>query len=546
MITVCLTVYFNTFSNQLVWDDQDTITKNIYIRDYKNIPLFFTPYFWNELHPNPGQYRPLRTVSLSLDFRIWGLNPAGYHITNVLLHTFNVILVFCLVNIIVSKQNDGPGLKFLNLAFLTGLFFAIHPIHTESINFVKNRSDLLAFLFFLSSILLFIKALDATGCKRRGLLFLGAWALFIPAVFSKEMALTLPGVLALYVLCFHPAPGRKSALIHILPYGIIILGFFWFYLTFINPAGTPAPIGVYPHLLTIVKTAAIYFKMLLIPFPLIADREFNIPKALSSPDVIPSLLTILLVLAVFARSYRRSTIAFFAIGWILLTLTPAINLVYLVSRPIAEQRLYIPSLGFCLLLAYGIERISLRFRASGPAWPIVVCGVLAGTAIGLYSIITIHRNFEWQDELTFCAGSVAANPASIRMRYNLGNALSNAERYQAAIEQYQTALCMNPDYLEAHYNLGITYYETGQYDKAIRHYRAVLALAPDNIDAWNNMGVAFYDSGRLKEARACFEKTLKLAPNDIKARQNMKDVLVDLRRTGRIAGPFGNKELSKH
>ncbi len=546
---VCLALFSNTFTNELVWDDPEIITENVYIRDCKNIFLFFTPHYWNELHPDPSLYRPLRTISFTLDHALWGLNPTGYHITNVLLHVANVLLVFYLTTIITKTRNAGSSAGrsaqkgFLSPAFLTALLFAAHPIHTESINFVKNRSDLMAFLFFFLSALLFIKSFSAAGRKSRGIRIVGAWLLFVPAVLSKEIALTLPGVLVLYAVCFLPRPDRRTALAWIVPYGLMILIFFWTIQTFIAsvgplPAGPPMPRGVGQHLLTVVKTTGIYFKLLVLPFPLSADRAFIVPTGVSSPAVLASLLAVLFLLIVAARTYRRAPIVCFAIGWILLTLVPVSNLVFLVSRPIAEQRLYLPSFGFCLLIGYGIERLAcFGPQKGGRPWPILAGIALTVSIVALYAVATVQRNFQWRSNVAFCASTVAANPFSIRMRYNYGNALSDIGAYEEAIRQYQTALHMKSDYLEAHYNLGVTYYKIGHHDKAVHHYRAVLALEPDNIDALNNMGVAFYDSGRLKEALECFREVLRLSPDDVKAERNMKDVLADLDRLETSAEP---------
>jgi len=136
LMSVCLVLFFNTFANEFLWDDVTVVAENRYVRDRKNIPLFFTFHYWNELQPLIGQYRPVREASLAVDYSFWGLNPAGYRITNLLLHAVNVVLIFYLVSIIAGRgveaqREAGSGWRvFLGFPFLTALFFATHPIHT--------------------------------------------------------------------------------------------------------------------------------------------------------------------------------------------------------------------------------------------------------------------------------------------------------------------------------------------------------------------------------------------------------------------------------
>jgi hypothetical protein len=145
-------LYANTLDNSFfIWDDQNLIVQNGFIRDLSGIPFLFTPDYWQS-HPYSGQYRALRTVSFALDYHFWGLNPFGYHLTNVLLHCLNVLLIYWLAFRVLSfagpriparvpEKKDG---NFnLYAAFACALLFAAHPVHVESVAWVKNRSDIL-------------------------------------------------------------------------------------------------------------------------------------------------------------------------------------------------------------------------------------------------------------------------------------------------------------------------------------------------------------------------------------------------------------------
>jgi len=527
LAAIAAVVFGNTLGNELLWDDTALIRDNTFIRQWRNIPSFFTPRYWNEAHPFAGHYRPVRTVTFALDYSLWGLNPAGYHATNILLHVVNVLLIFYLARLMLGAAGPGRAGPAV-FPFLAALFFAVHPIHTESINFVKNRSELLALLFSLLSLLLFVRHFAPGRDWSRRARLAGAWFCLVPALLSKEAALTLPGVALWYAVCFFPGRALGRALVRVLPFGLIMLGYFWFTQTFIQPAtaaavGAPVPSGLMQQALTVVKTAGIYVKMLAAPFALNAEHAFAIPVSPLTPSVLLSLAVLALIAAGCLWLYRRERVAVFAVGWIFLTLLPASNLIYLASRPIAEQRLYIPSAGFCLLLGYGLARLWGRSGRTA-----VVAGLLTTIVAGLYAGVTVHRNTDWRDALTFYSKTLAANPNSARVQNDLGNALAEKRRYEKAVEHYQAALRLNPLYHDAHYNLGITFYEMGRYAEAIDHYRAFLRLAPENVDVLNNLGVALHDLGRLGEARDVLQQALVVAPEDVQAIRNMGSVLTDM------------------
>ncbi len=535
LILVTVAIFVNTLQNDFIWDDSFLIETNDYIRDLKNVPYFFTPGYWNAHHPFAGQYRPLRTVSLALDYHFWQTVPAGYRATNLLLHLINVILVFCLVAVLAGEGGGGrkepPGLPFA-----TALLFAAHPIHIESLNLVKNRSDLLALLFFLLSLLLYVNHYKARGRTTARLALIGGWMLFIPAILAKEMALTLPGVLVLYTLCFLPKTAWKGALARIVPYAVVVAAYFIFLEAFIRPAaplpaGVPVPMGPVQAVLTVIKTAGIYFKMLAVPYPLNAEHPFRLPVSVGEPAVVLSLLVLLMAGAGTVVSGRRRPLVCFALGWTMLTLLPAVNVVYLVSRPIAEQRLYIPSLGFCLLLAVGLLGLSRAMNRPREKGRAVTAGLLPVLVVVLlYAGLTVRRNREWRDDITFYSAAIAANPTSARMHNNLGIALNRIEQYDKAIDHYRTALRLDPANAKAHFNLGLTLYRTGQYEQAVDHYRTGLDLTRNKADpalvgVYTNWGAALIRTGENDRAVSVLRRALAIDPENTDAWYNLGEAL---------------------
>lgn len=542
MVVVSALVLGNTLANDFIWDDQFLITEHQAIQRYGNIPLFFTPHYWNAVHPYQGHYRPLRAVSFALDYVLWGLNPAGYHATNSALHIINVVLVFFVVSIIVESIADkgyekGARRKIpLHLPFLTALLFATHPVHSESINIIKNRSDLMAFSFFLLSLLLFVKHFSASARLSRRLLLIGSCFCCIPAILSKEMALTLPGVLALYVVCFLTGQDRGKALIKIIPYGIIIVIYLWFMHSFITPAvnaceGFPVPADITQHALTVIKTTVFYLRMLVVPYPLNIDHTFQIPKSAQEISVVFAFSLLLLTgITAFGAVFRQKII-FFSIGWTFLTIIPVANIIYLACRPIAEQRLYIPSLGVCLLLAFCLERLSnFRIGRLNKTGAVLISVLMTGAIVSLYAGMSVHRNLQWRNGISIYSDSLADNPANARIHFNLGVALYDARRYEEAVEHYRASLNLQPASVDAYYNLGIALYSLGYYEEAIKQYQNVLQLKPDHIDAHFNLGLAFYRTDSPEKAIRHYRIVLELEPDHIEALNNLGLLLNDVGR----------------
>lgn len=528
LLIVCLVIFSNTFSNAFIWDDPYLITENPSIRDLSNIPLFFRPYYWNVSHPSPGSqalYRPLRTTSFALDYHFWGLNPAGYHLTNLLLHMANVVLVFFVISAIAKAPSenglqiaDDQGL-LMSLPFLTALLFAAHPIHTESVTYIKNRSDLLAALFFWSAFLLFIKYDPAMSKLLRRLITAGSLLCFTLALLSKEMALSLPLVLLLYITCFRDRSEWFRTFGRVVPYGLVAVLSLWFSQTMFTAVAPPKALvrlDLIPHILAVVKTLGTYLWLLAFPVNLNAERAFSVPRYFWEPGIVFSLAVPAGIAIVAGRSRVRTPLVLFGIAYVFITLLPAANIVFLISRPVAEQRLYIPSLGFCLLTAWVLHALYQRkIRFLRPSSTAVL--VSAGMIVAAYGIGTYQRNKDWRDPITFYTRTIQSNPGSPRIYNNLGIALAEQGRRDEAIVNYKTALRIDPEYASAYNNLGVELAETNRPDEAVKYYKKALRIKPDYAAAHYNLGTALIRSGNMASAVDHIETALRLAPDNVEA-----------------------------
>jgi len=515
---VSLALFANTLSSPFIWEDKDLIQDHRYIKDPGKIPFLFTPLYWNHYSPSSkGQYRPLRAVTFALDYRFWKLNPFGYHLTNIIVHTANVILVYFLLFLMVSsnsKTSDddmAPRRRFIGIPFLGALFFAAHPIHTESVTWIKNRSDLLTLFFFLASLIFFIRYTLKQNLRSQTMHYLCAMVCFILALFSKEMAISLPVIAVVYMLYFSKKGLRKVALgtIPFFLVALLYLAFKAILLKTIVSAETPVVLSFYIHVLTVFKTIGYYLLLLLAPYKLSAERVLTSPDSFRDPAVLLSAAAIILVGILIVKTFRNSRLVSFSGLWILITIIPVSNIIYITGRPIAEQRLYLPSFGFCLFLAVCVRSLGSLQAGRFSRKTAVNCALLLLSVLFIsYAFTTVLRNRDWSDQVTFWSKTVKASPKSARAYNNLGKSFSDIGREAEAMDAYKKAVELNPDYPHALHNLGLSYCGLGKLREAAALFKKAIAIDPSYSAAHTNLGNLYYQTGNVKEAVDEYKKAI--------------------------------------
>ena len=269
LIVFTFLAYANSLFNSFVWDDYLVIVENNFIKSWKNFPLIFTRSYLtsaskidylglNRLDAGEISYRPLVTASYFMDYSIWKLNPLGYHFTNIILHIFNVLLFYLFLSLLIKDRKSS---------LLASLFFALHPVNIEAVNCIAFREDLLAFLFFILSLILFVRF---SSCESRKKIYFYVASLisYSLALFSKEMAITLPLVLILYDYYFVYKNDIKKIIADFkaryLAYIAVSLVYLW--VLFFGMANKLREFPQYPggsfyvNILTMSKVIAIYIK----------------------------------------------------------------------------------------------------------------------------------------------------------------------------------------------------------------------------------------------------------------------------------------------
>lgn len=517
-------VFSNMFTNQFVYDDKDIVVENDFIKDWNNAPKIFSSDYFNL--SQEGTYRPITTLTFFIDYSLWGLNVFGYHLTNLLFHILNAILIYLILSLILKNKVT---------ALVASLLFVLHPVQAEAVNGITFREDLHAFTFFLLALFLYIKHPYQENSKRK-FYYMGSIICFIFALFSKEMAITLPFILVLYDYCFGSRQKRseiinrnsrlQSAFVMSLKQSYIpffLVGALYmlgrFYL-FYDPSGLAKYPGGGFHLamlITMSRVIVYYIKLLFLPINLCVDYIFPISRSIFEPSVLISIAVLVVVLITAFKINKHSKEISFSIFYFFLTLLPVSSIIPF-GNIMAERFLYFPSLGFCMFLAVIIMKLMnvshLRYLRKFVVLFLIL--ILFG-----YSVRTMKRNTDWKDDLTLWSRTVETPFISPRAFSNLGIAYMGKGFYDEAISQFEKAVQMDPTFEIGYYNLGVAYTGKGQYEEALAKYQKVLQIDPDHAQTHFKLGSIYERRGAFNPAMEEYKKAIESKPDYAEAHFNL-------------------------
>ena len=517
LIIVCLSLlnYLNSLSNKFVYDDEFVIVNNYFIKTWDNFSHLFNKDYFR--YAEELSYRPVVTLSYFIDYSIWGLNPFGFHLTNLLLHTLNSVLIFFLFTYFLNNRT---------VSFVAALLFVCHPILSETVNAISYREDLLAATFFIAAFILYIKTskrddlvLKQNSNTKTCLLYSASLICSLFAVFSKEMAIILPALIFLYDFVLTKGKDLLHKLIHYY-IGYILITIFYLIIRFVilyNPveAQTSYPSNsVLINAMTMTKVIASYIGLFFLPLSLCAD--YVMPHA-SFLDIsfILSLLLVCSAILIAYKSYTHSKIVFFSIVWFSVSLLPVLNIVP-IENIIAERYLYLPILGLCM--SYG-RFLQIHTKVKNyQKYAIIILLILILLPL---SLKTIKRNKIWMEQSVLWMDTVRTSPNSFKAHNNLGNFYRDAGRLDESIIEFKRALSLYDDYINAHNNLGVTYRKKGMLKEALTEYQKALKLNPNYPYAHNNLGVLYAKLNYLDLSIVEFQKAITIMPYYFDAHNNL-------------------------
>ncbi len=556
-------VYYNALSNGFVFDDYLLVVERAAIPRVASDPLL-------AFSPTVVGYRPLRTLSYVLDYRLGGMHPWIFHLSNLVYHWIAACLVFLVTLRLVANEKvascqlpvaslSDSGLRTpdsgLRTALFAALLWALHPIQTDAVTYISGRRDILSGLFFFLGLYAFLRLRTPNARLRPGerVVWVGmAFLAYSLGLLSKEMAVTLPLVMLCYDYVYElrlqgvrfgwtyvQELGRgivRTVWGHKYLYLPLLLGgvcFSWYAAFVALPVWHVGWYGgsITTNFLTTARIWVYYLSLLLWPIRLLADYTgaFRVTHSLSDPWALCAVGFLLVLFLVLIGMVRYSRLAVFSGLWFAITLLPVSHLIPY-PEMLAEHYLYIPSFGFCLLLALLLARLTdspksevrsprsfssfldLRLGTWGlRRWWMVIGYGLFVTLLVFYAGRTVVRNRDWRDDLTFYNCLVRDNPFSARARLGLGYAYDRSGFPRWAILQYQAGLRLDPQDPRLYTNLGAAHQKLGELREAEKVYQDALKLRFQDSKLLNNMGFLYTEKGELDKARSFLEQAERLS-----------------------------------
>ncbi len=469
---LCWIIYANSLGNDFVFDDLFTVVNNRTVLNF-TFSRLLTDWF-----------RPLRDLSLAIDYWLWGLHPSGFRLTNILLHSFNSFLVF----LVALEVLRAP-----RAALMASLFFAVHPVQTEAVAYISGRRDVLFTFFYLLGFYSFMR-FRQTGIKKYAGVALTA---FVLSAMTKEMAVTLPLIVLLWELYERwPSPVRGRILRHFFDHTravlkanrwvlagavLVFVGLAIRYTVEGRGLGTSRALqldywggSIWHNVLTVLTVHAHYLKLLVAPVTLVASYQgaFPIATSLLEGRVLLAILVLAVPLSLMMYGLFREKQIAFAWAFYFIALLPVSQIIPH-HELLAEHYLYLPMFGFSLLVGHLFWRLSQRQRI----WRKLA---LSGFAIILivFGARTVVRNRDWKNGLTLWRATYQAVPTSPRAAYNLGVEYSRRQKLDQAIFYFRRAIELNPSHILAYNNLAAALLATGDAQEALTVLRRALKLNP--------------------------------------------------------------------
>jgi len=499
-------IYSNSLGGEFVYDDEYFVVRNVAIRNLSNIPSFFinpASIAFSQLAEDV--YRPVAASSYAVDYFLWFYNTFGYHLENLVLHGLNSVLVFILAGMLTGD---------LFVAFFAAIFFACHPVQTEAVSWISGRSSVLFLFFYLAALILYIRSLREKQKAFR------AWslALYALSLFTKEMAVTLPLVIISYDIHFFNKDALRKKVMRYLPYitlTALYLGMRAFMLKRISQCdwwgGDP-----YHNALSALAVIPEYFRLLIYPVKLCAFYVSRIAWSAADTRVMLSAGILAAIFLATPFVFRRSRIASFAVWWFFITMLPVSNIVPLKAL-LAERFLYLPSIGFCMILAAALGRIRYdKIKFTG-----AIAVILAVSVAAIYSVRTIIRNEDWVSPAAISRSIIKVSPLNSWAYASLASALIGAGRYVEAMVPLKKAMALSKNYATPRNSMGYCYLKLGKYEDAMMMFREADRLDPKNLDTISSLGVAYANLNRNADAIKQFKEAISIDPTFISAYLNL-------------------------
>lgn len=534
---VAFIVYSNSLSNAFVFDDESVVLSDPSITQLSNIPKFFTGQ--EGFHKVIGRYyRPVVSLSYTIDCAIWGLKPFGFHLTNVLIHVINSLIVLRILMLLFPGRRGSQSKRSLLIPIVGALIFAVHPIHTEAVAWVSGRTDSLAFTFFGLSFIYFLKYahVDEQKNKSRYIFLFGLYYVF--ALLSKEMAITLPFVILAYDVLIEKRSLKElksRSMVYVLMFGVSILYLIARWLVLKDVPERESYNYFFGKdfattFFTMFQTIPLYLRLLVYPVGLLYHYSGYSPyvNSFANDGVIFSLIVVVVMGTIVILCLKKHQFVSFSILFFFITILPVMNIIPTMNF-VAERFLYISSLSVVILIPYLLSLTESKKIYSYSAG-------IGFAVVALFGVLTLLRNGDWKSNDTLFL-SAEGKPGTVTY-VNIGNIYANKQQFDIAEQYYRKAIDLRGETLLANNNLGKIFMVKGNYDSALYYFRKSVQLDTLSPEPRYSMVQLYVQNNMIKEAIAELENILRIVPDYM----NSKEMLVELKKRVQTGSDNPGKE----
>ncbi len=534
------------WSGFVAWDDYMNLVEN---QAYRGLAWSHLRWMFSTMLM--GHWIPLTWLTFGLDYIIWGMNPAGYHLTSLVIFAANApVFYFVALRILRHATAFSDGVLRLS-AIAATLFFAIHPLRAESVGWATERRDVLSGLFFLLTILIYLKAADATG-KRRGWLLAGSVGAYLLALVSKSSVMVLP--LVLVVLDIYPLrrlggrwqewTGSAARLVWLEKGPFMVLGIagaaLGYYAQNANmfittleryPLSARPAMVFYSLWFYVQKTAVPQGLSPLYELPLkvsLLDRQFLLPA-----------IAVTLVTGAVIALRKRWPAGLAVWAYYAITLGPVIGIVHSGYQLTNDRYSYLPGFAFALVVG-GLIGAVVQLGVAGTLRPPLV-KALAGLGVLWFcslAYLSAQQVQIWRDTESLWRYALESEPSCALCHGNLGVILSTQGHLELAKAEFERVLELRPGEPRALQHLGHTYAVLGDYPRAIEIFNVYLKRNPNDADVLNNLAAALLTTNRPREALVPLRRAILVKPGHVLAHVNAGFAHADLKEYAEALGQF--------
>jgi tetratricopeptide (TPR) repeat protein len=502
------------------WDDQVNLYEN---PDYRG--LTWPQIRWMFTNVLMGHWIPLTWLTFGLDYVVWEMKPFGYHLTSLLIFAANApALYFVALRLIRRATSFGEGLLRLSAVTAT-LFFTLHPLRAESVAWATERRDVLSGLFFLLTVLMYLKAQDAGGARRRWILA-SSVGLYLLGLVSKASVMIRPP--ALVVLDVYPlgrlgsrvrewlSPAARAVWLEKIPFAVLgVAGAaVTYYAQNTNLFITPLeryPLGARPAM--VFYSLWFYFEKTMLPMGL--SPLYELPARVSLLDrrfLLPAIgVTAITATVVLLR--RRWPAGLATWVYYAIALGPVIGIVHSGHQLTNDRYSYLPGISFALLVGAAAGAL-VRAGAAGVLRPALMKATLCLIAVWLSGLayLSVQQVQIWRDTESLWRYSLEVDPDCSICHGNLGVNLLRAGYVQPANDEFERVKALRPDSKKVYLQIGYMYATQGRFPEAVESFKVYAARYPNDVDGLNNLGAALVNDKRAGEALEPLQRALKLKP----------------------------------